>query len=346
MRGVPGQRQQLDHEPGLCRGHGRRPPVVLGRQRLERRGRGQHGLPCVPADAAWLLHLFHARRDQSGRRSRLRELIRRSREPGQHGCALWSDALRSGAAQPVLPVQQRGSRGDHRRSRQPGSADGDHVHERAGAAVARRRAGRRHLPVRRDGCGGEPLRRLDRRDRPQRLLLGLDERGSDVEPRAADQRKRCELERVHVGPGRRTRHARGRLVGQQLSPGQRLHAVLVQQPPGGGAIQVVRLRVADQERDRLVAELRPDEVHGPAVALRADLQPGPLLHGLDGRPDDGGLLLALSRPRREHAHRLQRHDEPAPRRARVRGAPGRRAERVGRDDLEAGAEEPRPRSDR
>ena len=61
LRGVTGRRQQLDHEPGLCRGHGRRPPVVRARQRLDRSGHRQHGLPCVPADAAWLVHLFHAR---------------------------------------------------------------------------------------------------------------------------------------------------------------------------------------------------------------------------------------------------------------------------------------------
>ena len=198
----------------------------------------QHGLPRVPADAARLVHLLDAgggRARRSGRRRRLPELVGRPREPGQSGRALRTDALRPGRAQPLLPVHPGRPRRDHRgRTSNPGQRTGI-VYTNVQAPVSPGGGPVGDLfPICRHGLRRQSLCGLDRRDRPQRLLRGLARtHGHDLGPGAPDQRERRELERVHVGAGRRSRHARRRLARQQLAPRQRSHAVLVQQPPGG-----------------------------------------------------------------------------------------------------------------
>ena len=112
---------------------------------------------------------------------------------------------------------------------------------------------------------------------------------------------------------------------------------LGQRPAGRDHGQVVGLRRDDLERGLALADDRAGALHREADALRPDLQPGHRLHGLERRPHDGRLLRAQPRQDRRDPDRLQRHDEPEPRRAPVRGAAARR-----QDDHRQARQRPRP----
>ena len=250
------------------RGHGRRPPVVRASTTARRRAARQHRLPRLPADRAWARSSTR-RPGSTGptdrRRSRLHELVRRPRATRSAGRALRPAALRPGAAHLYYPCNE----GDHVEITvghvDPGQRTGHRLHERP-------RAGRRAA-----GRSGTS----SRRSRP--MPPGTCTRSGSTRPTTTSTTRASTNQGKTWGPVHRstattrTRTSscgrRRRTRARSPSPGSATSSHLdsdfmpswYNNRQAADAVQVVRLRLADQERDGDDADLRAGEVHGPAV---------------------------------------------------------------------------------
>ena len=186
------QRDELDEEPGSRAAVGRRPPVARGRQRRARRRRRQHGLPRVPRDARRHVHLLVARLDRARTiRSAASSGRTRATLPGRAAAARRrTRSARSSASTPSRATSTtRATRATTSASPSATSAAGQRTGIQYanynGAADAGRGRRAEPLPGARHRHGGQRLRRVDRQDELEPLLLVLD--GS----RARAGRRRC-----------------------------------------------------------------------------------------------------------------------------------------------------------
>ena len=163
------------------------------------------------------------------RRARLPEL---RRSPGRAATArrrrdLREAPLRSGHAKPLLRCDE----GNHIRVTvghvAPDSAPASSTRTTTRRA-RRRRLGAEPLPVARHRQGGQRLRRVDRQDELQRLLLVLDGSGQELVGAGAREQQRLGHERVRLGRGGQHGPALARVVRHAEDCGRRLrrHAEL------------------------------------------------------------------------------------------------------------------------
>ena len=302
-----------------------RPAVVHRRQRDDRERRGQHRLPRVPRERGRHVHLLEPgldRPDRPGRRPRLAERLRRGAEAARGRRHLRADPLRQGEAQPLLRLQRGHARPRDDRPRRARPAHGDPVPQRDAcrtrpAAAAR---GTSSPALATDSAGTVYTAWIDTNDNNVYYSYSTDQGTSWTTPAKVNTAPSNTAEFLWAQAGS-PGHACARLVRDRHARPARLVPELGRRPAGRHRGQVVGLRGPDHERRLARADGRPAALHREADALRPDLQPGHRLHGLRRRPDDGRLLRGQLRQERRAADRLQRHDEPEPRRAPVRGAP-------------------------
>ena len=214
-RGLERQRQHLAQEPARGAELVGRPAVVHRRQRADLGRLRQHDLPRLPRDPRRHVHLLQPGLDRPGRPRRrpgLAERVGQFPESSGERHHVRADALRQGEAQPLLPVQRRRPHANDDRARGARAANGNQVLQRCAPGLAgRRRAGSR-LPGCRHGFGRQRLRGLDRHRGQQRLLLGLDRSGDDLDSTGEGRTPLHRTRPSSSGP-KRARRARLRSAG-------------------------------------------------------------------------------------------------------------------------------------
>ena len=342
--GLERRRQHVAQEPAGRPERRRRPPVVRDRQRPDDLGRRQHDLHGLPRDGRRHVHLLEPRLDRPdrpGRRARLAERFREGAAPARRGRDLRPAALRPEVPQPVLRLQRGRPRARDDRPRGARPADGDPVPQRRRsrsrrAAAARGTSSRRWRSTR-AATSTRPGSTTN--DSGVYYSSSTDQGESWTTPVRVSTAPSTTAEFLWAQAGA-AGNARARVVRDRHRRPARLVPELGQRPAGRDRRQVVGLRGHGRERRLALADDRAAAVHREADALRPDLQPGDRLHGLGRRPHDGRLLRAQPRQERRDPDRLQRHDEPEPRRAPVRGAAARRQDDHRQEGQRPRAEEP------